>query len=473
MAHERQRLCIETRDCSVVRFPATGLILGQPTRDPQSQAARLGQQFLNINHSLLVSFGVTGELSYDGVDTRVVLRTGTNVGAIPLVSPTTGKSEFGLVVQPRLEWLGIGQMLGIMGWKIIPNVLDLPLLPKSARNVPRWLISAIVLERIKLLLDQLQRRFEFVEGDMLAPKGSVRWDQYAICRLPRMQFLNVPCRFPDLRDDRDLTAAIHFALRLQFASLQGQRAAGFFVLQLIDLCARLIDRVSDVRPRPPSATLVTSWLRMPARSSIFRDAFQAIQWTLDERGVAGLSELQGLPWRMSMDEFYEAWVETIAMRLSRRLGAVLRVGRKRETLTPISWERPGFGSQKSLIPDVVIARENETIVIDAKYKEHWEDIQSEGWYRLSEEIQEHHRADLMQVLAYSSLFSTPSVTACIAYPCHRRTWESLKKKSLCYHKASVHSGTRNVSIVLAALPMIANADEGVDVLVRAFAKAAS
>ena len=286
-----------------------------------------------------------------------------------------------------------------------------------------------------------------------------------------MQFLNVPCRFPDLRDDRDLRSAIHFVLRLQFASLQGQRVAGFFVLQLIDLCTRLIERVHDVAPRPPSAALLTSWFRAPGRSSIFRDALMAIEWTLEKRGVAGLAELRGLPWRMSMDEFYEAWVETIAMRLSPRLGGILKVGRKRETITPISWERPGFGSQKSLVPDVVITREDETIVIDAKYKQHWEDIQSYGWYRMSSEIQERHRADLMQVLAYSSLFSTHSVVACIAYPCHRGTWESLKRKDLCYHKASVHSGTRKVRLVLTALPMIASADEAVETLLRAFAKA--
>ena len=120
MAHERQRLCVEARDCSVIQFPATALILGQSSRDPQSQAARLGRQSLTINRDVLESFGVTGELNYDGVDSRVILRTGTTVGAIPLVSPTTGKNEFGLVVQPRLEWSGLGEMLGIMGWKIIP-----------------------------------------------------------------------------------------------------------------------------------------------------------------------------------------------------------------------------------------------------------------------------------------------------------------------------------------------------------------
>jgi McrBC 5-methylcytosine restriction system component len=469
MVRERQSVCVETRDCSIVRFPTTALILGQTSRDPQSQGARLGRQFLRRNQAVLDSFGVSGELDYDGFETQVRLTTSTTVGAIPLVSPTTGKIEVGLIIHPRLEWMGLGEMLGMMGWKIVPEILGLPLLPRSARNVPPWVISAIVLRRIEMLLNQLQRRFEFVDADLPAPRGAVRWDTYAATRIPRMQFLSVPCHFPDLRDDRDLKAAIHFALKQQFASLQSQRVAGFFVLQLIEFCARLVGRVNSVAARPPTPALLASWLRIPVRSGVFHDALQAIEWTLEERGMAGVAELQGLAWRMSMDEFYEAWVETIASDLSLRLGGILKIGRKRETVTPISWEKPYLGSQKSLIPDIVIHREAETIVIDAKYKHHWEDIQTEGWHRLAEEIQQRHRGDLMQVLAYSSLFSTPSVIACIAYPCRRAIWESLKRRNLHYHKASVHSGPRRVNLVLTALPMIANAEEAIATLRSAFA----
>jgi hypothetical protein len=168
-------------------------------------------------------------------------------------------------------------------------------------------------------------------------------------------------------------------------------------------------------------------------------------------------------------EFYEAWVETIASKLSLRLGGILKIGRKHETVTPISWERPYQGSQKSLIPDIVIHRESETIVIDAKYKRHWEDIQIAGWHSVAEEIQQSHRGDLMQVLAYSSLFSTPSVIACIAYPCRRQTWESLKRRDLRYHKASLHSGARRVNLILTVLPMIADPEEAVETLRSAIA----
>jgi hypothetical protein len=75
MVRERHSVCVETRDCSIVRFPTTALILGQTSRDPQSQGARLGRQFLRRNQAVLDSFGVSGELDYDGIETQVRLTT--------------------------------------------------------------------------------------------------------------------------------------------------------------------------------------------------------------------------------------------------------------------------------------------------------------------------------------------------------------------------------------------------------------
>jgi hypothetical protein len=59
--------------------------------------------------------------------------------------------------------------------------------------------------------------------------------------------------------------------------------------------------------------------------------------------------------------------------------------------------------QKALIPDLIIERGDATIIVDAKYKEHWEDVQEHRWTNLEEEIRERHRADLLQVLAYSTV----------------------------------------------------------------------
>jgi hypothetical protein len=64
-------------------------------------------------------------------------------------------------------------MLAEMGWLISPTPLRLPLLKHSERRVPPWVLSFMILARLKALLDQLVRRFELVDEERLAPKGHV------------------------------------------------------------------------------------------------------------------------------------------------------------------------------------------------------------------------------------------------------------------------------------------------------------
>lgn len=464
--------CLETCDCSILRRSAA-FLLGGAKVDPRqfaTQSARLTQQFIRQNRPFLEDFGVSAHFHSDGIRSEVVFETGVNIGALPLFSPTTSKPVYGLVIKPRFEWQGLGPMLGEMGWKVIPAPVDLPLLPRSSRKVPQWVISTVVLFRIKDLLDGLDRRFEYSEEVLPAPRGQVNWQRYATTMVPRMQFLSVPCRFPDLRDDQDLMAAIHFTLSSHLRGLEHQRQGGVAVLRLIDLCQELLTRVAGIPPREPNPKQIAEWLHGSGalRIATFAKGIQAIEWTVEERGLAGLSDLQGLPWKMSMADFYEAWVETIAERLVRHIGGVLRVGRRRETVVPISWDKAYLGSQRSLKPDLVIERADETIVIDAKFKAHWEELSHTSWGRVDEDIRESHREDILQVLAYSTLFTTRHVTVCLAYPCRAETWESLERRDLLHRHASIHSGTRRVDLVLTAIPMIAKQDAIAKALSDAF-----
>ncbi len=361
-------------------------------------------------------------------------------------------------------------MLADMGWRVIPSPLGLPLLPRSERKVPPWVLSTIVLFRIEALLNQLARRFELVEEHRSAPRGTVDWSNYAVRQMPRAQFTSVPCRFPDLRDDRALRSAIRFTLQKQFDSLAGQSSAGAFVIQLIDLCNSLIERVRDAPPHPPTALQFDAWLRSPLKSSAFFDGLQAVQWTVDERGLGGLSDLEGLPWRMSMEQFFEAWVEAVLIGVSRRIGGTVRSGRQRQTLTPIEWEPPYVGSQKSLVPDLLLDRGDTAVIIDAKYKEHWEEMQERRWGDLQEELRERHRADLLQVLAYANVTSAPHVIVCLAYPCRQTTWLSLKERGRLFHRAALRAGERRVDLRLTALPMGVPMHKIVDALAEEFAR---
>jgi hypothetical protein len=455
----RETACFETEDNSQLKLPAAILIKGVMLRDSQGQSARLAQQFLKQNRGILRDFAIECSVDYDGSSVILHLRTGGQVGALPLLSPTSGRPDYGLVIKPRFGWQGIGPMLGAMGWKILPDPLPLPLLPRSDRKVPPWVLSSTILFRLQKLLDQLERRFEYTEADLSAPRGQVNWTEYAAVKLPRADFLSVPCRFPDLRDDRELKAAIHFTLRKQLAGLQSQRTAGVVVLQLLKLCQELLERVRDVPALQPSPKTLSSWLRGNLNTAVFREGIQAVEWTIDDRGLAGLGDLQGLPWLLPMDIFFEAWVETVVSRLANRTGGVIKTGRQRETITPLGWSPPYLGSQRYLLPDIILEREHETIIFDAKYKNHWEELSREGWVGLDKELQERHRSDLLQVLAYSTISASKRVVCCLAYPCRSQTWYSLLQRQRPFHKASVRAGSRRVDLILTAVPMGLNPED--------------
>jgi len=102
------------------------------------------------------------------------------------------------------------------------------------------------------------------------------------------------------------------------------------------------------------------------RGEPFINGVQAIEWTIDERGLAGLSDLEGIPWMMPMDQFFESWIETVFRVVAQRTGGQMRVGRKRETVHAVNWEPPYLGSQKSLVPDIWLEWESATLIVDAK-----------------------------------------------------------------------------------------------------------
>lgn len=456
----------ELHDTSQQTISASSLLRGRRARDVSGQVARLAREFTLRNESSLRDLDATIEPVYDGTSVKLRIQSTGTIGAVPLVSPTSGRTEYGLVIQPRFEWQGIGGMLSEMGWRVIPTPLARPNLPESDRKIPAWVLATIVLFRIRALLQQLQRRFEIVQEDRRAPRGAVNWPEYVANRMSRGGFLEVPCRYPDLRDDRSLRSAIKSVLNKQLGALTAQRTSGLHVVALIEVCTVLLDRVRDVTPSEPSPIELDRWLRGSLKSDAYIRGIEAIEWTTQDRGLAGLSDLQGLPWSMSMEAFFEAWTEVVLTKVARKIGGIVKTGRQRTTTAPLRWDPPFLGSQKSLVPDVMLERGDLTVIVDAKYKEHWEEMQDRPWAEQEEDLRERHRADLLQVLAYANVAATPRIVVCLAYPCANRTWQSLQERGRAFHRASLASGDRHIDLILTAMPMGVKVDQVAELFAR-------
>ena len=53
---------------------------------------------------------------------------------------------------------------------------------------------------------------------------------------------------------------------------------------------------------------------------------QALGWLVDERGLAGVAETDGLAWCLPMYELFERWVEHVVRLWAREFGGQVRSG---------------------------------------------------------------------------------------------------------------------------------------------------
>jgi len=87
-------------------------------------------------------------------------------------------------------------MLAEMGWLISPRLSGCRFLKRSERRVPPWVLSFMVLARLKALLDRLERRFELTTEARSAPKGNIDWTQYSTRQMRGAIFYLCPAPFP-------------------------------------------------------------------------------------------------------------------------------------------------------------------------------------------------------------------------------------------------------------------------------------
>lgn len=429
-------------------------------------AARLTDRLIQRNASTLESAQIECTPEFRNDDVLLRLQANNTIGAIPLVSPTTGKVDYGIIIKPRFQWDGIGTMLSQMGWRVAPMPLKLDNFRGSERSIPPWLLSSIVLLRIRNLLRCLGRRFEIISEDLNAPRGEVRWNDYASRSIAAGRFSSVPCNFPDLRRDKELVGTIRYCLERIIEGLQSQVEHCAFVHRLLDLARTLLFEVKDVPIFLPPSIQIGAWMRKPLKTEPYVDGLQALVWTIEKRGLAGASKLEGIPWVMEMEVFFEAWIETLLHSVARTTAGLLKTGRQKQTTRPIAWDPPYLGSQKSLAPDLWLQWGSTTLVVDAKYKRHFEELQLRSWGSIETEWKEQHRNDLLQVLAYANLAESRTIISCLVYPCAPSTWDYLKQSGRLFHKAMITVGDRALHLWMTAAPMKASVPEVAAPLIR-------
>jgi hypothetical protein len=223
--------------------------------------------------------------------------------------------------------------------------------------------------------------------------------------------------------------------------------------QLSRVALLLLGELIDVAPVKPRGTDLERRLKLAIGSELaVQRGVEALGWVVDERGLGGGRELDGLAWQLRLDELWERYVEATVRREVAKEGGQVLVGRLGQTTIPFHWADPGMRSLGHLIPDVIVKRGRSIRILDAKYKAHLADLDEAGWRVASEELREAHRADLHQVLAYASFLDADDITACLIYPLRRSTWEALRAKRQDVWRAEISTKGRDIHLELRGLP---------------------
>ena len=409
--------------------------------------------FLRMNEQALAKLDISHTVRPAETGIQLLLCPGGRAGAVPLRSAQTGHVAGGFLVEPRFGWAGVGRVLISTGWAGAPEILDFPLVPGSGREVPPWVLAGPVLQRLDELLRSLRRGYRTEEQVLRRPRGHIVWSRYISEALARGRWDHLPCRFPDLATDPLLRRMVRWALHRVREDLAVVGGSDLVARLLVAHADKLIDLVRDVRPLAPSRSQLNSLVSGDRITEIsLRRGLEALGWIVDERGLGGGREMDGLAWAAPLDSLWERYVEASVRKEASLQGGIVRVGRSRETLVPLDWSDPSHRSMGHLLPDIVVTYRDRIDIVDAKYKSHLAELDEQGWRAFTEDAREAHRADVHQILAYASLFEAPEVRAVLVYPLREQTWRILRDRGRDVSVAELFAGRRRVRLEMRGLP---------------------
>src|SRR5262249_42388229 len=311
-------------------------------------------------------------------------------------------------IEPRFGWAGVGRVLVATGWAGAPEILDFPLVPGSGREVLPWVLAGPVLHRLAELLRALRRAYHPEERVLQKPRGQIVWNRYVSESLARGRWADLPCRFPDLSVDPLLRRMVRWALQRVRQDLLVVGGTDPIARLLVLVADKLLEQLHGVLPVTPlRSQLDRLLLGDRLTNASLHLGLEALGWIVDERGLGGGREMDGLAWATPLDELWERYVEAAIRKEASLKGGIVRVGRARETIVPLNWSDPTHRSMGHLLPDIVVHYRARVDVVDAKYKAHLAELDEQGWRAFTEDARETHRADVHQILAYASLFDAP------------------------------------------------------------------
>lgn len=359
------------------------------------------QKFIDYNSAAFEFLGVRPSLLGTDQNIKLVFQTSGFIGVVPLRASDTGKQIGDFVVTPRFtgqdrfeEYI---EILDLLGKEISPQFMpSLPLVSGRNFRPPLYLEAVKFIALLEKLVQHPWRKFDNVEKIENQPLGQVNWNKYIEQEHKTEARLKFPVRKNLLSETHREYAEIRYVFDICRHELQSPNTPLKVKTSLVSRLKFLEEKLYPHKPlRTRSLTIGSS------DSLVVRECKTAANKILNYQLVDSTA------WRVDFADVFEKWVQHVFRETAKITGGKLSANLKLHSRASVyyPWQL------KHLEADAVYQKENTLVFIDAKYKAN---LYNKN--RPSESLNESHRHDLHQILAYSSFSETPMKYGFLCYP---------------------------------------------------------
>lgn len=354
------------------------------------------QRFIRLNTESLKYLGITVEgIFYEG-KFALQLTTSNYVGCVPTYSPINGKASGDLMVIGRFNE-DISELLSITGDSILPEFNnDLPLSSGEIVKPPLYFECINFIDKYIEAQNKGWRKFTNVVKVQKFPTASTMWNKYALTSTHPSKAQEYHNKCNVLSNEHPEWHKLNYVLNIVINELESIR--------------------TPLRARMAYQNKINKLKNSYSKTSI--QFTNKIQIHMADPGV--IKELKTIAnlilkdsanrkyaWRLDFAVFFERYIQFLLHSVAIAKGAK-EINNPHYDIRGI--KQPKW-CLKYLEPDIVIQKEEEQYIIDAKYKSHMYNSHND-----TEQLRESFRADLHQVLAYCSFNCMTEKKALLIYP---------------------------------------------------------
>ena len=393
------------------------------------------QKFTVYNNDLFQFIGVKPWIDGSGVNSSLRFSSSQYIGAIPLRSPMNGLQIGDFIVKPRFttgeeDLFSYGELISLLEAIISPEfTYSIPLKSRNSVKPPLYIQASKYIQILyKVIFSSDWVRFQNRLHLLKEPKSEIAWNKYIEKEYDPYRKLIFPCRENFLTQQHKEFFEIIFVYQLARKEVLSSHTPIQIRIQLDPIIATIDKKLTGF------TSVETNFIK------IHQFDFPVIKQLKEHANLFLTNNFQEITgWRIDLSLLYERFIQYLFSLVSLEINIIQINNHK---IIGSGSNLPDW-NLRYLEPDILLIGSNYTIVIDAKYKSHYFNMNQS-----SEFLHEEHRKDLHQIFAYGSFVQKRNKCLMICYP-----FSAFAYKEINYRSQLLKNETK---LILLGIPMNAS-----------------